>query len=117
MADEGVDRSECTPVMPGGECPSCHWKNGDAEPHPVYPHGGPRVTTSTSLCANCGAPWNLEAARCATCEWLPASDAMVDKLIAEKNTLRHRQGLRPLPPRAMPQEIVEDKALVPADKE
>jgi hypothetical protein len=109
--------TECQAYAQGSECPACHHPNGKAgskgfraEPHPVFAHGMPRVTV-TNVCANCGAPWNLDTVECSTCGWKPKDPAIEDRLIAEKNAILKRMaGSKPLPPRALPIEPVKESA-------
>ncbi len=112
-----MDKSLCVAVLPGGECPNCGWsvarpfikgmldKDGNQseipEPHPTMPHGSPNVIV-IGHCANCGAMYNLDAVKCATCGFEPADDVMYDKLMAEKNVYRKKQGIGPLPVRCAP---------------
>lgn len=106
------DRSNCIPVLPGGECPACGWRYNDpafTEPHPVLPHGGPKAVV-VGKCANCGSPWNLDDVRCSACKFLPVSGEMQDALKAEKDRVRRTQFLPPLAVRPMQMTSTADAA-------
>jgi len=113
---------EHMPVSPGGECPGCHWPNGpagtpgfSAEPHAMA--NIQRNVPITNTCANCGAFWNLDTVECSTCGWRPKTDALVDKLITEKNAILRRMGGILLAPREMPIEVGTSRSKAEAQAE
>lgn len=118
-----VDRSKCTPVLPGGECPNCGWTNERpfikgqpevAEPHPVLAHGLPAGIAS-GVCANCGAAWNLDVVKCSACGFEPKDEAMYADLEKKKNAVRKSQYLGPMPVKGAPIMNTADVAKAKAD--